>query len=601
MKKTTLFISLLFTLFCITSCNTTPADETTPVSTDTETEEIIVPVVEEEVNPDNIVLNAIEGLNEQIVLNLAKPAAGGYTIFYKEKDGEAYVPLDKELMLENEESIDCYILGLAKGLYDVKIEGGEGETFSRKIITDIDVEKQDRTGYAHFKREEGIGGYNNDGTVKENAVILYVSNATKNTVTLDIDGTTYTGLVEILLAKQYMEQPLIIRITDKIMTNQWTERLSEPRLLDDSNLTDDFFVNTFSTEYGENLANIRHSIQDGRDGILYEFITTPDGNIALDPVVNNVVGKKGNYYNDYFYPNMIDIYNAKDLTIEGIGKTAEIFQFGLSFNQCNSIEIKNLTFSANPEDAINFMGTRGTLAEPESVKLNGNFWIHNNTFNAGYKAWLINGVGNGLVGDGRIDLNWVHGVTIAYNQFNGGEKIILVSSGDGSLCMDVTLHHNRFNKASQRMPLGRNTNIHSYNNYFYKCVYGVSSRVDNYLFMESNYFYDCAGIFYDKQQAYNVKSYNDVYDDCGLTDWEMATMVDTRDTIVENKCSPDGTDYSRFDTDPELFYYDAENGCTIADVLLDPSELKDFTNTYSGAGKYVRLDIPYVVPSESAE
>jgi len=59
------------------------------------------------------------------------------------------------------------------------VECGEDKTLSRVTLNDIDVERQDRSGYAHFNYDEGIGGYNNDGTVKANAKILYVSNATK--------------------------------------------------------------------------------------------------------------------------------------------------------------------------------------------------------------------------------------------------------------------------------------------------------------------------------------------------------------------------------------------------------------------------------------
>ena len=42
------------------------------------------------------------------------------------------------------------------------------------------------------------GAYNNDGTLKENALVLYLTNDNKNTLTATFNGTTYTGIANIL-------------------------------------------------------------------------------------------------------------------------------------------------------------------------------------------------------------------------------------------------------------------------------------------------------------------------------------------------------------------------------------------------------------------
>ena len=68
--------------------------------------------------------------------------------------------------------------------------------------------------------------------------------------------------------------------------------------------------------------------------------------------------------------------------------------------------------------------------------------------------------------------------------------------------------------------------------------------------------------------------------------------MDDREAYVENTCMPDGvTDYSRFDIDSELFYYDAENKCSDVDILLPAEEVPEFVRTYAGAGVYVKMDI----------
>ena len=120
MKKLYLLLIMMLAILCITACG---ENETLP---------------EGDVNPDSIKLNAADGLNEQIHLNVAS-SKNDITVYYKASDAEEYSVLDRELMLTGENGIDCYILGLAKGIYDVKIEQGEGDNFARKIITGIDT------------------------------------------------------------------------------------------------------------------------------------------------------------------------------------------------------------------------------------------------------------------------------------------------------------------------------------------------------------------------------------------------------------------------------------------------------------------------------
>ena len=56
--------------------------------------------------------------------------------------------------------------------------------YKRQVHTrnGIQVYEYDRSGYAHFNYDEGVGAYNNDGTPKDNAIIVYVTEENKNTV-----------------------------------------------------------------------------------------------------------------------------------------------------------------------------------------------------------------------------------------------------------------------------------------------------------------------------------------------------------------------------------------------------------------------------------
>ncbi len=61
---------------------------------------------------------------------------------------------------------------------------------------------------------------------------------------------------------------------------------------------------------------------------------------------------------------------------------------------------------------------------------------------------------------------------------------------------------------------------------------------------------------------------------------------------VEYTCFPDKkTDYSRFDTDPALFYYDAENKRSDVEILHDVQQVPDVVPVYAGAGVLTKLEL----------
>jgi len=552
MKKTSLLIALLFTLLFFTACG--DADN---------------------INPENIQINESLGLNEQIYLSLGKFTSGEYVVSYKAADAKEYTVVDKELLLDEEDSIGCYILGLKEGDYSVRVEYVEGDNLSRVTLNDINVERQDRSGYAHFNREEGIGGYNNDGTVKENAKILYVSNATKNTVTLDINGTTYTGLVEILQAKAQMEEPLIIRVLDTITTNQWTSLDSE-REVDYSAMSAEYIEkNHFSDEYGENLTGLPLHIIDPSDGTRYIYKTTPDGVTELTEEIT--------LYNES-YTNFIDTVNANDITLEGVGKNAGLFQFGVGFIYCNSIEVRNLTFGHHPFAGIAFYATN-------QMEQYGYCWIHNNTFKTSHEAWT------GTTGDKSIIQVDVHNVTVAYNKFDHTNLTYIMGGWEYDYQLNTTVHHNYYFEITQRAPISRNSNIHNYNNYYDNCLKAISHRTSTYIFSEENYFSSVSYPTYMGELGDEtwgvIKSFNDIFEKSGDA-YRLFTVKSREETLdkVNYTCSPDQkTDYSQFDTDPELFYYDVENNCSDVEILHKAEEVPDVVPVYAGAGTLIKLEL----------
>ncbi|WP_303918707.1 polysaccharide lyase family 1 protein [Treponema berlinense] len=110
----------------------------------------------------------------------------------------------------------CDIPGLKAGSHTIKVGS---------ISATVNVASHDRSGFA-FYGSTNPGAYKADGTLKDNAVVLYITENTKDTVTLDVvtssKGTTTscTGIQPILDAfkKGYDSRPLCIRIIGKVTT-----------------------------------------------------------------------------------------------------------------------------------------------------------------------------------------------------------------------------------------------------------------------------------------------------------------------------------------------------------------------------------------------
>ena len=537
-----------------------------------------------------IAVESMKGLNEQIYISITPDRAFEYRVYYKLGDDSEFSLLDENLMIESDGKLECYVLGIAAGNYDIKIEAESESAIATKNYSGIKVLAQDRSGYAYFGASEGVGAYNSDGTVKDGTKIVYVTNENKNTVTLEIDGTEYVGLVNILQAQYKSETPMLIRVIGKITTNQWNYKNVEPRLSDGSNTTDDFFLNTFSNEYGENLANliVKMKFNGGIAGAgqTYNYRTTPEG--LTDVRITNGGTKYTNYkgsdfpafsgksvFDDDSYYNMLEVKGSKNITIEGIGTDAEFFQFGVSFEECNSIEVKNITFTDYPEDALNFLGAkRADLANY------ARYWIHSCTFNRGYNAWDISGERDKFAGDGSIDFNNVSNVTLAYNKFDNPKKTMLFGSGDSEACMNFTMHHNYFYKVDSRLPLGRNVNIHSYNNFFDQCKNCSDIRSNSYLFSENNYYNSTSKPFILSSSA--VKSFGDVF---AGSSKNGATIVTNRTDEVKINCKPDNsTNCSSFDLNSALFYSDEVNQVSDVQVMHSATYLLQYIPTCAGAG-----------------
>ncbi len=241
------------------------------------------------------VLSSYGGL-ETAYLTWENANCDGYSVYYKKTSGSSWTKIDKELIRKYP---DCYradVLGLSKGDYDIKVVPvtGGAEKDDAYSQVKVSVNAHAREGFA-FSSESpnktASGAYNDDGTLKSNAQVIYITKDNFNTVSLyvikDKNGTkvTATSLLEILYYRQkgYDTTPLSIRmigtITEKDIT--W--------------------------------------------------------------VTENVKASEFNY---------VELKKCTNVTFEGVGSDATCYGWSLKVRAVNNVEVRNLGFMLFKDDGI---------------------------------------------------------------------------------------------------------------------------------------------------------------------------------------------------------------------------------------------------------
>lgn len=149
--------------------------------------------------------------------------ATSYRVYIKGGIYPEYYPLDRELVRNYGTYGRADMPGLPAGVYSMKILpviGGSEQPEQAAEVTNIVVRSHDRSGFAHLNYD-GIGAYKNNGELKDDARVIYVTSSTAKTVTCKVkqsnkdgDGTLITGLQSIIDAYQkgLETRPLAIRL-----------------------------------------------------------------------------------------------------------------------------------------------------------------------------------------------------------------------------------------------------------------------------------------------------------------------------------------------------------------------------------------------------
>ncbi|MEK4248906.1 pectate lyase family protein [Paenibacillus sp. FSL W7-1287] len=238
------------------------------------------------------------GWNEAAYVEWASVSnAVGYNVYVKAANASdsQYQQLDNELIRKYPNHWRADAVGLAAGQYVMKVEARlSGGSTASAVSGTLSVAAHDRSGFAFSSNSTygtGSGAYNNNGTLKPGAQVLYITSETARTVTLNVKTSssgqiqTGIGIGEILKLRQkgYDTTPLAIRVIGKVTASDMSGQLNSSGYLE-------------------------------------------------------VKGKNN--------------YSEMNMTIEGIGNDAYAYGWGLLLRYVGNVEVRNLGLMMFPDDGI---------------------------------------------------------------------------------------------------------------------------------------------------------------------------------------------------------------------------------------------------------
>lgn len=139
--------------------------------------------------------------------------ATSYNVYYKNQNESSYNKIDDPLIRKYPTLYRADIPGLRKGIYDLKVVPVKDNVeFGTPSTARVEVSSHVREGFG-FVNGSASGAYNDDGTLKSNAIVLYVSKDNAKTISATIGGEKITGLQSIIDKKEKGDTtPLDIRV-----------------------------------------------------------------------------------------------------------------------------------------------------------------------------------------------------------------------------------------------------------------------------------------------------------------------------------------------------------------------------------------------------
>lgn len=461
--------------------------------------------------------------------------ASSYNVYVNDKK------IDAQLVRQYASYFRADVLGLKAGTYSVKVvpvnaDGTEIE--GANTVSNLVVKNYNREGFAHFNYS-GVGAYNDDGTLKSNAKVLYITANTAKTVSTDvITGKTaekITGLQAIIDAYQkgLDTTPIAFRIIGKV------------------------------------------SLSD-LDGIS----STAEG--------LQVKGK-----------NAASVLN---MTFEGVGDDATVYGFGFLCRNAKSVEFRNFAIMRCMDDAMSidtdnsniwvhnmdlFYGQKG--GDADQAKGDGTVDIKGDSkyVTVAYNRFWDNGKASmcGMT-TGESGENWI---TYHHNWFDHSDsRMARVRTMSVHMYNNYYLHSDVYGVGATC-----GSSIFMESNYFdatarpmMSSKQGTDAKGDGTFSGENGGLIKAYGnVFANKPTNFSYITYAD--NNTSFDAYEVKSASEQVPSSVKTLVG--STSYNNFDTDNSKIYaYNADNA---ADV---PSIVEGFY----GAGRLNHGDIDFVIPDE---
>lgn len=487
-------------------------------------------------NPAGVIqITEAKGWQESAYLKWAPfEGASSYNVYVDDKK------IDAQLVRQYKSYYRADVLGLKEGTYSVKVVpvNADGkEIAGANTASNLVVKSYNREGFAHFKYA-GVGAYNNDGTLKTGAKVLYITAKTAKTVSTTVNTgklETITGLQSIIDAysKGKDTTPIAFRIIGKV-----------------------------------NLSDLDH-ISSSAEGL-------------------QVKGKGA--------------HSVMNMTFEGVGDDATVYGFGFLLRNTKSVEFRNFAIMHCLDDAMSldtnnshvwihnmdlFYGKKGSAAD--QAKGDGTVDIKGDSkyVTVAYNRFWDNGKASMCGMKSETGENWI---TYHHNWFDHSDsRMARVRT------MSVHMYNNYYQHCDvYGIGATSGSSIFMESNYFdavkrpiMSSLQGTDAKGDGTFSSEKGGLIKAYGnVFTNKPDNFSYISYAE-----NNTSFDAYEVSDPSEQVPASvKTLVGGTSYNNFDTDPSLMYAYA------ADKAEDvPSIVEGFY----GAGRLNHGDIDFVIPDET--
>jgi pectate lyase/uncharacterized protein YjdB len=453
-------------------------------------------------------------------------SADSYNVSYKGGSVNSWAKIDTSLIREYADYCRADILGLSAGDYQVKVlpVNEEGNEFGTEVVTSlVEVLPHDRSGFAFSQaspHKTASGAYNDDGTLKTGAQVLYLTGANAKTITLSVresasKTTVGIGIGNILAlrGKGYDTTPLAIRIVGAITAADMSGQINSLSLLD--------------------------------------FKGNKKGNVA-------------------------------NITVEGVGNDATAYGWGIHVRSYYNLEVRNLGFMMFPDDGVSLEVDNQNIwvhnndffygKDGGGDKSKGDGSLDSKT--SGYTTMSYNNFWDSgkcnLLGNGVEPMEYL---TYHHNWYDHSD------SRHPRVRFHTVHVYNNYYDGISKYGIGatRNSSIFAEANYFRNSKNPMLISMQG---TDTKSGTDTANGTFSKEDGGMIKAYNNYMEGVSTTTykpWSSSNQVEFDAYPVDNKSTtvPDtvktkqgGFAYNNFDTASSMYVYTADSPAAAKDKVI---------------------------------